>query len=213
MGTFIGGASDMATARDFARVGQLFLQARRAAPRPVAVCSVGAPGGLCWPCALQHGGRAVPARSAPVRAVKYLLWFMVTMRPRAYMPRKKIMSDALVSTPRQRALAVDRRDSEGLPCARKRTGAAKRPEPWGGAPQDGVWDGQRLLPEGWVRASTSPTRAFPQYGAGWWLDPPLWLPGAHAAPRRPRAILSGWLLVAVACRAGALGACCPAPVC
>ena len=101
-------------------------------------------------------------------------------------------------------------DNECLPYARKHTGADMAP--WGGAPQDGVWDGQRLLPEGWVRASTSPTPAFPQYGAGWWLDPPLWLPGAHAAPRRPRASLSGRLLVVAACRAGALASCSPAPV-
>jgi CubicO group peptidase (beta-lactamase class C family) len=38
--------------------------------------------------------------------------------------------------------------------------------------QGGVWDGRRLLPEGWVRYATTPTPKAPlgQYGAHWWLD-------------------------------------------
>jgi CubicO group peptidase (beta-lactamase class C family) len=38
--------------------------------------------------------------------------------------------------------------------------------------RDGVWDGRRLLPEGWVRYATTPTREAPQgsYGAHWWLN-------------------------------------------
>ena len=37
--------------------------------------------------------------------------------------------------------------------------------------QDGLWDGQRILPEGWVRFSTTPTPQSPGgcYGAHWWL--------------------------------------------
>jgi len=37
---------------------------------------------------------------------------------------------------------------------------------------DGVWEGRRLLPEGWVRYATTPTPAAPQgsYGAHWWLN-------------------------------------------
>lgn len=37
--------------------------------------------------------------------------------------------------------------------------------------QDGVWDGKRLLPEGWVKLSASPTPQAPngRYGAHWWL--------------------------------------------
>jgi len=38
--------------------------------------------------------------------------------------------------------------------------------------RDGVWDGRRLLPEGWVRYATTPTPAAPrgEYGAHWWLN-------------------------------------------
>jgi hypothetical protein len=37
---------------------------------------------------------------------------------------------------------------------------------------DGIWDGRRLLPEGWTRTVTTPTRAAPDgcYGAHWWLN-------------------------------------------
>jgi CubicO group peptidase (beta-lactamase class C family) len=37
---------------------------------------------------------------------------------------------------------------------------------------DGVWEKERLLPEGWVRYSTTPTPLAPQgrYGAHWWLN-------------------------------------------
>lgn len=42
--------------------------------------------------------------------------------------------------------------------------------------RDGVWDGQRLLPEGWVDYARTPTWQQPgaevdgRYGAHWWLD-------------------------------------------
>jgi len=38
--------------------------------------------------------------------------------------------------------------------------------------RDGVWNGRRLLPAGWVRYATTPTPAAPlgQYGAHWWLN-------------------------------------------
>jgi CubicO group peptidase (beta-lactamase class C family) len=38
--------------------------------------------------------------------------------------------------------------------------------------QDGVWEGQRILPEGWSRYVSTPTPAAPEgrYGAGWWLN-------------------------------------------
>jgi CubicO group peptidase (beta-lactamase class C family) len=47
--------------------------------------------------------------------------------------------------------------------------------------RDGVWDGRRLLPEGWVRYATTPTPGAPLgcYGAHWWLDA-----GEPGAPER-----------------------------
>jgi CubicO group peptidase (beta-lactamase class C family) len=38
--------------------------------------------------------------------------------------------------------------------------------------RDGVWNGSRILPEGWVRYVTTPTPAAPEgrYGAHWWLN-------------------------------------------
>jgi CubicO group peptidase (beta-lactamase class C family) len=38
--------------------------------------------------------------------------------------------------------------------------------------QDGVWNGERLLPEGWVKYTSTPAPAAPlqQYGAQWWLN-------------------------------------------
>lgn len=37
---------------------------------------------------------------------------------------------------------------------------------------DGVWNGRRILPEGWVKYVTTPAPAAPQgcYGAHWWLN-------------------------------------------
>jgi CubicO group peptidase (beta-lactamase class C family) len=36
--------------------------------------------------------------------------------------------------------------------------------------RDGVWNGERILPEGWVQYSRTPSAANREYGAGWWLD-------------------------------------------
>jgi CubicO group peptidase (beta-lactamase class C family) len=36
--------------------------------------------------------------------------------------------------------------------------------------RDGVWDGERILPEGWVQYSWTPSAADAGYGAQWWLD-------------------------------------------
>jgi CubicO group peptidase (beta-lactamase class C family) len=37
--------------------------------------------------------------------------------------------------------------------------------------RDGVWDGERILPEGWVDYSRTSVIARSEYGAGWWNDP------------------------------------------
>jgi CubicO group peptidase (beta-lactamase class C family) len=52
--------------------------------------------------------------------------------------------------------------------------------------QDGVWDGQRLLPEKWVSFSTTPTPQSPGgiYGAHWWLGLKPELGGGTAAAAR-----------------------------
>ncbi|WP_419896940.1 serine hydrolase domain-containing protein [Roseomonas sp. USHLN139] len=44
--------------------------------------------------------------------------------------------------------------------------------------QDGVWAGRRLLPEGWVAASTTPTALNKDYGLLWWLNGNGRYPGA-----------------------------------
>jgi CubicO group peptidase (beta-lactamase class C family) len=49
--------------------------------------------------------------------------------------------------------------------------------------RDGVWDGQRILPEGWVDYARTPTKTPPTeplgYGAHWWLG--LCGPGSFSA--------------------------------
>ncbi|MBI4423347.1 MAG: serine hydrolase [Elusimicrobia bacterium] len=55
--------------------------------------------------------------------------------------------------------------------------------------RDGVWDGRRLLPEGWVAFATRPTPQAPdgRFGAHWWLRCPEELGGSTpAAARLPR---------------------------
>ena len=37
--------------------------------------------------------------------------------------------------------------------------------------RDGVWEGERILPEGWVEYTRTPSTTNPIYGAHWWLDP------------------------------------------
>jgi CubicO group peptidase (beta-lactamase class C family) len=54
--------------------------------------------------------------------------------------------------------------------------------------QDGVWNGTRVLPDGWVSLSTTPTRQSPRgnYGAHWWLKlQPELGGGTRAAARIP----------------------------
>jgi len=35
---------------------------------------------------------------------------------------------------------------------------------------DGVWNGERILPEGWVQYTRTPSSTFKGYGAQWWLN-------------------------------------------
>jgi CubicO group peptidase (beta-lactamase class C family) len=54
--------------------------------------------------------------------------------------------------------------------------------------RDGVWEGRRLLPEGWVDFARSKTTAKngEAYGAGWWVEPVTepGEPGSAASPHR-----------------------------
>lgn len=53
---------------------------------------------------------------------------------------------------------------------------------------DGVWNGRRLLPEGFVKYATTPTpTSGDEYGAGFWLNSP----GAQSAERRVFPTLPG----------------------
>ena len=37
--------------------------------------------------------------------------------------------------------------------------------------QDGVWNGEQIVPETWVDYARLPFPDAPEYGAHWWLDP------------------------------------------
>ncbi len=52
--------------------------------------------------------------------------------------------------------------------------------------QDGIWNGRRILPEGWVRFSTTPTPQSPGgiFGAHWWLGLRAELGGESPAAAR-----------------------------
>ncbi|MFH5926683.1 serine hydrolase domain-containing protein [Roseomonas xinghualingensis] len=46
---------------------------------------------------------------------------------------------------------------------------------------DGVWEGRRILPEGWVAASGKPVALHPDYGFMWWLNRSRRFPKADPA--------------------------------
>jgi len=54
--------------------------------------------------------------------------------------------------------------------------------------RDGVWNGERLLPEGWVDFATTVHEGTDTnvYGAGWWITPP-----EGETPTHPQSALSG----------------------
>jgi CubicO group peptidase (beta-lactamase class C family) len=57
--------------------------------------------------------------------------------------------------------------------------------------RDGMWEGRRVLPAGWVDFARTRTSAEKgqSYGAGWWVTPPDLVPGADkrsATPMMPR---------------------------
>lgn len=61
--------------------------------------------------------------------------------------------------------------------------------------QDGIWEGERILPEGWVKYSTTPTPRAPKgrYGAHFWLnrgDPEN--PEDRPFPRLPTDLFLAW---------------------
>jgi len=75
--------------------------------------------------------------------------------------------------------------------------------------QDGVWRGERILPEGWVEYSTTPTPKAEQggYGAQWWLNvgslknsAKRWMPEIPAGwEETPTVILTAWETWSLAC--------------
>lgn len=84
------------------------------------------------------------------------------------------MMDALVFEPLGMASAVMEPDATGLPVCSSFTYATALD--WARLGQlylqDGVWAGERLLPEGWVDFTTTPVALDNElpYGAHWWLN-------------------------------------------
>lgn len=84
------------------------------------------------------------------------------------------MMDELVFEPLGMTTAVMEPDVSGLPvCSSFGYASARDWARFGQLYlQDGVWDGEQLLPEGWVDYSTTPVALDPElpYGAQWWLN-------------------------------------------
>ena len=108
---------------------------------------------------------------------------------RADLPRRELFAQLGLSS------AVLEPDASGTPVCSSYMWAT--PRDWAAvgqfALQDGVWDGERLLPEGWMDWSTSVVDVDetedPAYAAGWWaneladgsLDDPLLPADAYSA--------------------------------
>ena len=67
---------------------------------------------------------------------------------------------------------------------------------------DGIWEGERLLPEGWMTASVAPTRSYASqnqagnppglgYGLHWWLNLKDEA-GENWMPKLPEDLFSAW---------------------
>ena len=99
------------------------------------------------------------------------------------LPRKEIFRPLGLSS------AVMEPDAAGTPVCSSYMWAS--PRDWAAvgqfALQDGVWHGKRLLPEGWMRRSTTaidvPTQETEAYGAGWWVN--RWPDGRLVWPSLP----------------------------
>ncbi len=86
------------------------------------------------------------------------------------------LADALLFEPLGLATTVWEADETGLPVCSSYLWAV--PRDWAAlgqlALQDGMWDGQRLLPPGWIEQSATdggtPSGEDEAYGLGWWLN-------------------------------------------
>ena len=86
------------------------------------------------------------------------------------------LTDSLLFEPMGLSSATWETDETGLPVCSSYLWAT--PRDWAALGQlaldDGVWNGERLLPEGWMAASTTPQSApesdADAYGMSWWLN-------------------------------------------
>ncbi|MBK8446006.1 MAG: serine hydrolase [Micropruina sp.] len=107
-----------------------------------------------------------------------------TMRQGADLPRRALLTSLGTASPIWEADAV------GTPVCSSYLWAT--PRDWASIGQfalnDGVWNGSRLLPQGWMKATTTAlpiaTREDPNYAAGWWTN--LTAEGSLVEPALPR---------------------------
>lgn len=102
----------------------------------------------------------------------------------ADLPRRQLLAQLGISS------AVFEADAIGTPVCSSYLWAS--PRDWAAIGQfalsDGVWNGARMLPEGWMQASTTTqpiaSREDPNYAAGWWTN--LTPEGNLVVPSLPR---------------------------